>query len=103
MLLHAVLLASVLAGNPFPLPRLTPMSDRLKCDYGKVLSVDPAKGELSVMTPAGAVHYRAGSDVQVFDKAGSPLGGTSRLAVGQKVRVYYIVSDGAIASEIAVE
>lgn len=103
MTVHAVLLAILLGGTPFPPPRLTPMSDRLKCDMGKVLSVDPAKGELSVMTTAGAVHYRAGSDVQLFDKSGAPLGGTSRLMTGQKVRVYYIVSDGAIVSEITVE
>jgi hypothetical protein len=79
------------------------MSDRLKCDTGKVLSVDTTRGELSVMTPAGAVHYRAGSDVQVFDKGGQPLGGVSRLVAGQRVRVYYVVADGAIASEITAE
>jgi hypothetical protein len=103
MLLHAVLLASVLAGTPFPPPRLTQVNDRLKCDYGKVLSVDAGKGELAVMTPAGAVHYRAGSDVQVFDKSGAPLGGPSHLVAGQRVRVYYIVSEGAVASEIVTE
>jgi hypothetical protein len=104
MLLHAALLASLLAaGTPFPTPRLTPVSDRLKCDFGKVLSVDPAKGELSVMTGAGAVVYKAGGDVQVLDRSGAPVGGTSRLVAGQKVRVYYVVSDGAIASEIVTE
>ena len=103
MLLHAVLLASFLGGTPYPQPRLTRVSDRLKCDYGKVLSVDVAKGELAVMTAAGAVHYRAGADVQVFDKAGAPLGATSQLTPGEKVRVYYVVSEGAVASEIVVE
>lgn len=103
MLVHVAVLAALLGGLPFPQPRLTPYTDRLKCDYGKVLSVDPSKGELSVMTPAGAVHYRAGADVQVFDKAGTPLGGTAHLAVGQKVRVYYVVADGAIVSEINLE
>jgi hypothetical protein len=104
MLLHAALLAALLgATTPFPPPRLTPVSDRLKCDYGKVLSVDPGKGELAVMTAAGAVHYKAGGDVQVLDRSGAPLGGVSRLAPGQRVRVYYVVSDGAIASEIVTE
>lgn len=103
MLVHVVLLASVLGGTPFPQPRLTPVNDRLKCDTGKVLSVDAAHGELAVMTPAGAVVYKAGGDVQVLDKAGSPMGGVSRLAPGQRVRVYYVVSDGAIASEIVTE
>jgi hypothetical protein len=103
MILYAALLAGLLGAAPFPAPRLTPMSDRLKCDTGKVLSVDTTRGELSVMTPAGAVHYKAGGDVQVFDKAGQPLGGVSRLVAGQRVRVYYVVADGAIASEITAE
>lgn len=103
MLVHVVLLASVLGGTPFPQPRLTPVSDRLKCDTGKVLSVDAAHGELAVMTPAGGVVYKAGGDVQVLDKSGSPMGGVSRLVPGQRVRVYYVVSDGAIASEIVTE
>ncbi|HSM93361.1 MAG TPA: hypothetical protein VLT47_10795 [Anaeromyxobacteraceae bacterium] len=104
MLLHAVLLASLLsATTPFPAPRLTPMSDRLKCDMGKVLSVDAARGEVRVMTPAGAVVYKAGGDVQVLDKAGNPGGGVSRLTPGQRVRVYYVVSEGAVASEIVTE
>jgi hypothetical protein len=103
MLLHAVLLASALVATPFPQPRLTPVSDRLKCDTGKVLSVDATRGELSVMTAAGAVVYKAGGDVQVLDKAGSPMGAVTRLAAGQRVRVYYVVSDGAVASEIVTE
>jgi hypothetical protein len=103
MLLHAALLAGLLGAAPFPAPRLTPVSDRLKCDTGKVLSVDATKADLTVMTPAGAVHYKAGGDVQVFDKSGQPLGGVSRLVPGQRVRVYYVVADGAIASEVATE
>lgn len=103
MLLHAVLLTTLLAGTPFPAPRLTPMSDRLKCDFGKVLSLDAAKGELVAMTAAGAVHYKAGFDVQVFDRSGQPLGGVGRLSPGQKVRVYYVVAEGAVVSEITAE
>ena len=103
MIVHAALLATLLAGNPFPQPRLTPVTDRLKCDTGKVLSVDANRAELSVMTGAGAVVYRAGGDVQVFDKGGMPLGAVSRLMAGQRVRVYYVVADGAVASEIVTE
>lgn len=103
MLPHAALLAILLVGTPFPQPRLTPVSDRLKCDTGKVLSVDANRGELSVMTGAGAVVYRAGADVQVLDRSGAPVGGVSRLQAGQRVRVYYVVADGAIASEIVTE
>jgi hypothetical protein len=103
MLAHAVLLATLLGGTPFPAPRLTQVTDRLKCDTGKVLSVDANRAELSVMTGAGAVVYRAGADVQVFDRSGGPVGSVSRLSPGQRVRVYYIVSDGAVASEVVTE
>ena len=103
MLLHAAVLAALLSGTPFPAPRVTPVSDRVKCDTGKVLSVDPTRSELSVMTTAGAVRYKASGDVQVFDKAGQPVGGVARLIPGQKVRVYYVVAEGAIVSEITVE
>jgi hypothetical protein len=103
MLLHAALLATLLGATPFPQPRLTPVSDRLKCDTGKVLSVDSGRAELAVMTGAGAVVYRAGGDVQVLDRTGAPVGGVSRLVAGHRVRVYYVVADGAIASEIVTE
>ncbi|MGB8931341.1 MAG: hypothetical protein WCC48_08875 [Anaeromyxobacteraceae bacterium] len=109
MLVHAVLLASLLGANPtpggtsFPRPRLTPVTDRLKCDNGNVLSVDVTRGELRVTTPAGVVVYKAGGDVQVLDKSGAPVGGVGRLVAGQRVRVYYVVSEGAIASEIVTE
>ena len=103
MILETLLAAALLAGNPFPPPRVTPVTDRLKCDYGKVLSVDPAKGELVGMTTAGAVRYKVSGDVQVFDKAGQPVGGVAKLVPGQKYRAYYVVAEGAIVSEITAE
>jgi hypothetical protein len=101
--MRALLLALVLAASPFPAPRVAPVTDRTKCDTGTVLSMDAARAQLRVTTPAGVVTYRAGSDVQVFDRAGKPAGAPSLLAAGQKIRIWYVVEDGAKALEIAVQ
>ena len=98
--MHVLLLALALATPPYPAPRLAPLSDRMKCDSGTVLAVDAPRSELRLTTPAGVVTVRAGSDVQVFDKAGQPVGSPARLAPGEKVRVFYVVDDGARAVEI---
>ncbi len=96
-------LALAIAGLPFPAPRLVQVTDRTKCDTGTVIAVDASKSELRATTPAGAVTYKAGADVQVFDKDGKPLGPVAKLQSGQRVRVYYVVEDGARAQEIDVE
>ena len=100
----APLLAAALLSAPgFPSPRLAPLTDRTKCDSGTVLSVDTQAGQLRIAAPAGVVTYQAPADVQVFDKAGQPAGGVVGVAAGQKVRVYYVVENGARAVEIALE
>ena len=38
--------------------------------------------------------------MQVFDKAGQPAGSPAKLAVGEKIRIYYVVDGGARAVEI---
>ncbi len=100
--MHALALALALALSalPYPAPRLAPVSDKLKCDMGTVLTVDASRSLLRVTTPAGVVTYKAGADVQVFDRAGQPAGSPAKLAPGEKVRVYYLVEDGAKALEI---
>jgi len=99
----ALALALALTAPPFPPPRFAAVSDRLKCDTGTVLSVDTARSELRVTTPAGLVTFKAGSDVQVLDRNGTPLGSVSKLAAGQALRVYYVVEQGARALEVVVE
>jgi hypothetical protein len=102
--MHALVaaLALVLAAPrlPYPAPRLIQPTDRTKCDMGEILVVEPQKGELKMKTPAGVVTYKAGPDVQVFAKDGSPLGPIGKLAPGQKARIYYVVDDGARVAEI---
>jgi hypothetical protein len=88
---------------PFPAPRVVAVTDKTKCDYAVVLSVEPTRGILRTTTPAGVITYRAGPEVQVFAKDGKPQGPISTLAVGQKVRVYYLVNDGALAQEVDLE
>jgi hypothetical protein len=104
--MNALALALALALSappPFPPPRLAPMTDRTKCDTGTVLSVDGVHSELRVTTPAGVVTYKAGAEAQVLDRDGKPLGPAPKLTVGQAVRVYYVIDDGARAVEIALE
>jgi hypothetical protein len=88
---------------PYPAPRLLQPTEKTKCDMGEVLVVEPTKGELKMKTPAGIVTYKAGADVQVFDKDGKPIGPISALAPGQKARIYYVVDDGARVGEIDLE
>jgi hypothetical protein len=49
------------------------------------------------------VTFKVSAEVQVFDAAGKPIGSPAALQPGQKVRVWYIVDNGARAQEIAVE
>jgi len=101
----ALLVALLLAAPPlpFPAPRLAQVTDRTKFDPGTVLGYDAAKGELRVQCASGIMTFKAGPDVQLLDAAGLPLGPPSRLAAGQRVRIWYVVEGGARALEIAVE
>jgi uncharacterized protein YcfJ len=95
--------APAAAHLPFPAPRAVAVTDKTKCDYAVVLSVEPVRGILRTTTPAGVITYHAGPEVQVFAKDGKPQGPISTLTVGQKVRVYYLVNEGAIAQEVDLE
>jgi hypothetical protein len=88
---------------PFPPPRAVAVSDKTKCDYGAVLSVEPSRNILRATTPAGVITYHAGPEVQVFDKDGKPQGTVAALSMGQKIRVYYVVNEGAWAQEVDLE
>jgi len=102
MLLAAALSLALAAAPavPFPPPRLAPVTEKLKCDTGVVLTVNWEKNQLQATTPAGVVTYRAGIETQVFDREGRPAGTVSKLSPGDKVRVYYLVEDGARVLEI---
>ena len=88
---------------PFPVPHVVPLTPDLRSDLGTVQSVDPPKGILRCTTTAGLVTYKAAPTLRVTDKDGKPLGGLERLAVGNAVRVYYVIAQGAIAGEVALQ
>ena len=96
------LVASLVASYlPYPPPRSTEVTDKLKCDTGSVVAWDEKQAKLKVITPAGPVTYRATAEVPVFDKAGKPWGTVARLAAGLRVRVYYVIlEDGPQVAEI---
>lgn len=87
---------------PFPPPRMVVVTEKTKCDMGTVLSVDAQKGILRATTPAGVITYQAAA-AQVFEKDGKPAGGIARLQPNEKIRVYYVVDDGAKAAEVDLE
>jgi hypothetical protein len=89
-----------LSALPFPAPRAIAVTPSTKCDRATVLLVDPAKGELKGTTVAGVVTYRISQDVPVFDRAGKPAGAAAALAPGTRIRVYYVLEDGAKVQEI---
>lgn len=99
----ALALALALSALPYPAPRQLQPTNDTKCDWGPVVQVDAAKGELKVTTPAGAVTYKLGPDVQVFGRDGKPAGAASTLAPGTRIRVYYVLADGAKVQEIDLE
>ncbi|HEU4383913.1 MAG TPA: hypothetical protein VFR85_10505 [Anaeromyxobacteraceae bacterium] len=106
MIPAAALAALALAADaslPYPAPRLLVPTERTKCDTGTVLAADGQKGVLRITTPAGVVTYKAGPETQVFEKDGKPAGGIARLQPNEKVRVYYVVEDGARAGEVDLE
>ena len=99
-LLFAAVVALVLLATPFPPPKVAPVTDQLKCDTGMVVASDAALGQLRVNTPAGLVVYKAPPDTQVVGADGKPAGTVRELKPGQKVRVYYVVDDGAKVQEV---
>jgi hypothetical protein len=102
-LLAPTLAALVLLATPFPPPKLAPVTDQLKCDTGLVVAADATLAQLRVNTPAGLVVYKAPGDTQVVGTDGKPAGTVKDLKPGQKVRVYYVVDDGAKVSEVDLE
>jgi len=87
---------------PFPPPKVAPVTDQLKCDWGTISSVDPPGGKLIVATAAGPVTFLVTPTVVVLGADGQPLASVSALKPGQRVRIYYVVDRGARPTEIDV-
>ena len=104
-IVRAVSIASIalilfLSAPPFPAPHVVTFVEGMKSDLGAFESLDSAKQEMVLNTPAGKVTYKI-SGAQWVGGDGKPMGQVSSLAPGQKLRVYYQVgSAGASAVEI---
>jgi hypothetical protein len=95
--------ALLAAGSlPFPAPKLIPVTDALRSDAGVIRALDLGAMELKMGAAAGEITFRI-STAQVAGPDGRALGGPANLRVGQQVRVYYLVDNGAIAKEIDVQ
>ena len=106
-MLLAAALSLALAAPPekavFWPPRAAAVTEKLKCDYATVLVVAADKGELRGTTPAGVVTYRIGPGIPIIGRDGKPAPSLAALQAGDKVRVYYLVEDGAKAVEVDLE
>jgi hypothetical protein len=76
------------------------VTPELRSDLGLVQAVDLAQGVVRCSTTAGVVTYRVAPAVRVYDRDGKPVGGPERLVAGNSVRVFYVVTQGAIAQEL---
>ncbi len=85
---------------PFPAPKVVPVTDQLKCDWGTISSVEDQGAKLIVATAAGPVTFLLAPSVVVIGANGKPLQSASSLKPGQRVRVYYVVDRGARPTEI---
>jgi hypothetical protein len=103
MTLAALAVGLALAGLPYPAPRQLQPTNDTKCDWGPVVQVDAQRGELKVQTAAGLATYKVAPDVQVIGREGKPVGAASTLAPGTRVRVYYVLAEGAKVQELDLE
>lgn len=100
--MKTLLLALLVLAAPFPAPKHATVTPATKFDVGTVAGVDATRGVLRVTTGAGEVTFRIAPEAQALDRAGQPMP-VARLAVGEKVRVWYVVDGGARPVEIGVE
>jgi hypothetical protein len=103
MTLAALSLGLALAALPYPAPRQLQATNDTKCDTGAIVQVDAQRGEVRLSTRAGLVTYKVGAEVPVIGPDGKRAGSATALAAGTRVRVYYVLADGAKVQEIDLE
>jgi hypothetical protein len=86
--------------TPYIPPKTVPVTDNQKCDWGRVLSVDAAASRLRVNAPDGVVTYQVSAQAPVIGADGKSVGTVAGLNPGTKVRIYYVVDDGAKVQEV---
>lgn len=93
----------LLTSAPFPEPMFTPISDSMKSDIGEVHQIEEESGKLQVKTPAGIVTYHTSAETRIVGENASEAILLSDLKLGQRIRVYYFLDDGAQVCEIHLE
>jgi hypothetical protein len=88
---------------PYPAPHSFQPTDATKCSWATVMAVLPEKHELVGRTVAGLVKFQFKDDTPVFAKDGKPAGAVARLGIGQALRVYFVIDNGARLLEVDLE
>ena len=82
-------------------PALAQQTADTKYDIGSVRTVDATRGVMICDMPDGQVTYDV-SQAQVFDVEGKPQGAAASLHPGDKVRITYLINNGAKVSEVRI-
>jgi hypothetical protein len=100
----AIAATLLLSASPFPEPKQISVTDRTRCDWGPVASVDVSGSKLILTTPAGPLTLLVDLKAPVYGADGKPTGLTvGSLHPGQHIRVYYVVENGAKVLEVDIE
>jgi len=86
--------------SPYIPAKTVPASTNQKCDWGTVVAVDAALSQLRVKAPDGQVTFQVSAQAPVIGADGKSVGTVAGLNPGTKVRVYYVVDDGAKVQEV---
>ncbi len=103
LVLIASLTMSQAAPPPFQAPHHIPITASLKCDWGSVVQVDAQAGRLLIQTPIGVVTFIVAAGESVWGADGNIATTVGALRVGQPIRVYFHVQDGARVDEVDVD
>jgi hypothetical protein len=95
------LVALLLVLAQFPPPQRVAVTEAMKCDWGTVVSVNPSEHPtMVVQSTAGPVVYQVSGDTPVLGADQKPHGTVAALKVGTRVRVYFVIGDGARVLEV---
>ena len=86
--------------TPYYPPKTVPVSNNQKCDWGTVVAVDVALSQLRVKAPAGLITFQVSAQAPVIGADGKQTGTVAGLTRDTRVRVYYVVDDGAKVQEV---
>jgi hypothetical protein len=102
--MNPLLAALLLSLASFPPPVRAPVTEAMKCDWGPVVSVNLTEHPtLVVQTPAGPVTYQVSADQPVLGQDKQQHGTVATLKPETRVRVYYVIDNGARVIELDLE